>query len=81
MQKPTVKEILEGIIDEMLGTGILWPEVNAQFEKLYIIKALVKADGSVKGAAELMGVHRNTVSKKIREYDIDRQELRENARD
>lgn len=81
MKKPTIKEILDGIIDEMLGTGVLWPEVNAQFEKLYIIKALLKADGSVKGAAELMGIHRNSVSKKIREYGIDRAELRAIAKD
>jgi DNA-binding NtrC family response regulator len=73
---PTIKEILEEVIDEMLGAGLLWPEVSSQFEKLYILAALRRSRGSVQGAARLMGVHRNTLSNKVREYGINRAELR-----
>lgn len=76
-KEPTVRDILAGVIDQMLGTGIYWTEVLGQFEKLYIEKALQKANGSVSGAAELMGVHRNTISKKIRDYQIDRNSFRQ----
>jgi DNA-binding NtrC family response regulator len=73
---PTIKQVLEDVIDEMLGAGLLWTEVSCQFEKLYILAALKKSRGSVQGAAQLMGIHRNTLSNKVREYGIDRSELR-----
>ena len=76
---PSIKEVLEKVIDEMLGAGVLWPEVSSQFEKLYIVAALKRSRGSVQGAAQLMGIHRNTLSNKVREYGIDRAELKRGA--
>jgi DNA-binding protein Fis len=75
-RKPTIKEILEEVIDEMVDKGIFWPEVCAQFEKLYVLRVLEKSEGSIHRAAELMGVHRNTLSKKIKEYEINRAKIR-----
>jgi DNA-binding NtrC family response regulator len=74
--KPTIKAVLEEVIDEMVDKGLFWPEASAQFEKLFIIRALRKSRGNVSRAAGLMGVHRNTLSKKIREYAIDRVSIR-----
>jgi len=70
--KSTINEILESVAGEMVDNGIYWAEVQAEFEKLFIIKALQNSGGNVYRAAELMGVHRNTLSKKIREYEIER---------
>ena len=70
-----MKEVLESVINEMVSKGILWNEACCQFEKLFIIRALQESDGNVSGAADLMGVHRNTLSRKIREHGIDRHEL------
>jgi len=67
-----IKQVLEEIIDEMVGKGIFWTEAVAQFEKLFILRALKKSNGNLSHAAETMGVHRNTLSKKIREHRIDR---------
>lgn len=72
----TLKEVLEGVIEEALDAHLLWPEVCEQFEKLFIVSALRRCNGSIQQAAEIMGVHRNTLSKKIREYQIDRSVLR-----
>ena len=74
-RKPTIKEMLEQVIEEVVGKGLYWPEVSGEFEKLFIKQALRLSGGSVSGAAELMGVHRNTLSKKIREYSLDRSKL------
>jgi len=73
--KPTIKEMLEQVILEVVGKGLYWPEVAGEFEKLYIIQALRLSAGSVSHAAQLMGVHRNTLSKRIREHKIDRSKL------
>ncbi len=67
-----IKQILEEIIDEMVAKGIYWTEAVSQFEKLFILRALEKSNGNLSRAAETMGVHRNTLSKKLREHRIEK---------
>jgi DNA-binding NtrC family response regulator len=67
-----IKQVLEEIIDEMVAKGIYWTEAVSQFEKLFILRALEKSDGNLSRAAETMGVHRNTLSKKLREHTIEK---------
>ncbi len=69
-QQPRIKDAFDWAIDEMVRKGILWPEALAQFEKLFILRALQEAGGKLNLAAEIMGVHRNTLSQKIRLYGI-----------
>jgi DNA-binding NtrC family response regulator len=65
-----IKQVLEETIDEMVAKGIYWAEAVSQFEKLFILRALEESNGNLSRAAETMGVHRNTLSKKIREHGI-----------
>ena len=74
-----IKQVLEEIIDEMVAKGIYWTEAVSQFEKLFILRALEKSDGNLSRAAETMGVHRNTLSKKLREHRIDKKKNPESA--
>ncbi len=67
-----IKQVLEEIIDEMVAKGIYWTEAVSEFEKLFILRALEKSNGNLSRAAETMGVHRNTLSKKLREHRIDK---------
>ena len=71
-----IKQVLEEIIDEMVAKGIYWTEAVSQFEKLFILRALEKSNGNLSRAAETMGVHRNTLSKKIREHGIEKKRRR-----
>lgn len=80
MDRRMIKPVLEEVIDEMLDKGIYWPEFSAQLEKLYIIKALSNTRGSVHKAADLMGIHRNTLSKRIQDYGIDKSKLRRRSK-
>lgn len=70
--RPRIKDVLEAVIDEIVTKGILWPEAVAQFEKLFILRVLSQNNGNLSHAATTMGVHRNTLSKKIREHKIDK---------
>jgi DNA-binding protein Fis len=54
----------------MVAKGIYWSEAESQFEKLFIVRALQENDGNLGRAAATMGVHRNTLSKKVRQYGI-----------
>ena len=69
-RKPTIRERLEGCIDELVTMGILLPEAAAEFEKLYMMRALEESGGNIQEAARLLGIHRNTLSKKIRQYEL-----------
>ncbi len=68
--KPTIREFLEEAVDEMVLKGIYWPEAVTEFEKLFITRVLDAAHGNLSLAAERMGVHRNTLSKKMKQYNI-----------
>ena len=70
-----IKQVLEEVIDEMVAKGIYWSEATSQFEKLFIIRALQNSDGNLGRAAEIMGIHRNTIAKKVREYKIKKKAL------
>ncbi len=67
-----IKQVLEEVIDEMVAKGIYWSEAESQFEKLFILRALQESGGNLSRAAETMGVHRNTLSKKVRQYGIEK---------
>ncbi|MBI4445329.1 MAG: histidine kinase [Acidobacteria bacterium] len=70
--KPKLKETLEAAIDEMVTKGILWPEALAQFEKLFLSRVLRESNGNLCRASELMGLHRNTLSKKLRDHKLEK---------
>ena len=63
---------MEKLVQEMLERGILYDEARREFEKMFIARALQRAQGSVGEAAELLGLHRNTVARKMAEYRIRR---------
>jgi transcriptional regulator with PAS, ATPase and Fis domain len=59
---------LEALIDEMLDGHILLAEALDEFEKLYIKKALARNKEHLSNTAKALGVHRNTISKRVSVY-------------
>lgn len=60
---------LETLIDEMLEGQILLDEALSEFEKLYIKKALAKNKQHLSNTAVILGIHRNTLAKRVALYD------------
>ena len=56
----------------MLDKGILYDEARREFEKMFIARALQRSKGNMGDAAEMLGLHRNTVARKMSEYRIKR---------
>ena len=56
----------------MLDKGILYDDARREFEKMFIARALQRSKGNLGDAAELLGLHRNTLARKIAEYRIKR---------
>ena len=60
-----MKEKLESLVAEMIEKRILLDEAVSAFEKKFIQLALGQTKGNQSKAAEVLGVHRNTLSRKI----------------
>ena len=63
---------MERLVSEMLDKGVHYDDARREFEKMFITRALQRSNGSVGNAADLLGLHRNTVARKMAEYRIRR---------
>ena len=59
---------MEVLIEEMLDGQIMLNEALSEFEKLYIQKALMRYDEHLSQTANALGIHRNTLSKRVSTY-------------
>ena len=69
---PMLRDQLDHLVDEMVTKGVRYDDAHREFEKRFIIHVLSKADGNLCKAADLLGMHRNTLSRKIAEYHLRR---------
>lgn len=59
---------MESLIEEMLDGQIMLNEAMSEFEKLYIQKALLRYKDHLSQTATALGIHRNTLSKRVSTY-------------
>ena len=69
---PGMREQLERLVDEMVAKGVRFEDAQREFEKKFIAQVLSKAEGNVCKAADLLGIHRNTLSRKMTEHRLRR---------
>lgn len=67
-----MKEQLDELIDEMLTKGILYDDAKREIERRFISRALARSGGNLGRAAGLLGIHRNTLTRKITTYRLKR---------
>ena len=67
-----MRDQLNRLVDEMMTKGILYDEARREIEKRFINRALRRSKGNLGHAAELLGIHRNTLSRKIATYRLKR---------
>ena len=65
-----MREQLDSLVQQMLDRGVRYEDARREFEKVFITRALQRSNGCVGDAAELLGIHRNTVTRKMAEYKI-----------
>src|SRR5437867_5305026 len=69
---PRFKDRLEAICVEMIDKGILFSEAISQFEKCFIMEVFSRNEGNLMRAADRLGMHRNTLAKKIHHYKMNK---------
>ena len=67
-----MRDQLDRLVAEMLDKGVQYDDARREFEKMFIARALQRAKGNLGNAADLLGLHRNTISRKIAEYRLKR---------
>ena len=75
-----MKDQLEALVTQMIEHGIVYDDAVVEFEKKFIRKVLEKTNGNRSKAAKALGIHRNTLSRKIVELDLDHRPSRRPAR-
>ena len=67
-----IADRLQKLVDEMVDKGVQFEDAVNEFEKRYIATVLGQHDGSLTKAADVLGIHRNTLTRKITEYKLKR---------
>ena len=67
-----ISDRLEKLVEEMVDKGVRFEDAVNEFEKRFISRVLRDTDGSLTKAAGALGMHRNTLSRKMDEYKIKR---------
>ena len=71
-----MKDQLEALVGQMVERGIQFDEAINEFEKKFIKRVLDRSRGNQSRAARLLGIHRNTLSRKIDLYKLDHRHRR-----
>ena len=63
-------KLLEQLVAQMVDKGIHYQDALREFDKRFISQVVEKSDGNLCKAADTLGVHRNTLARKIKELKI-----------
>jgi DNA-binding NtrC family response regulator len=67
-----ISDRLDKLVEEMVDRGVRYEDAVHEFEKRFISKVLGCCDGSLTKAACTLGMHRNTLTRKMGEYKLKR---------
>jgi DNA-binding NtrC family response regulator len=67
-----ISERLQRLVEDMVERGVQFEDAVHEFEKRFIVCVLGRCDGSLTKSADLLGMHRNTLTRKMGEYMIRR---------
>ncbi|HUR32969.1 MAG TPA: helix-turn-helix domain-containing protein [Vicinamibacterales bacterium] len=65
-----ISERLDRLVDDMVDKGVQFDDAVHEFEKRFIVRVLKSCEGSLTRTADVLGMHRNTLTRKMGEYKI-----------
>ena len=65
-----MRDRLEQLVREMVERGIRYEDAQREFARHFITHVVTKHEGNLGKAAATLGVHRNTLTRKIHELKI-----------
>ena len=67
-----ISDRLDKLVEEMVNRGVHFEDAVHEFEKRFISKVLGRCEGSLTKTAGTLGMHRNTLTRKMGQYRIKR---------
>jgi DNA-binding NtrC family response regulator len=67
-----IAERLEKLVEEMIDKEVQFEDAVREFEKRFISRVLARSEGSLTRTAVTLGIHRNTLARKMSTYKIRR---------
>ncbi len=67
-----ISDKLERLVEEMVDRGVQFDDAVHELEKRFIVNVLTRSGGSLTRTADTLGIHRNTLTRKMRAYKIKR---------
>ena len=67
-----ISDRLDRLVEEMVSRGVRFDDAVREFEKRFIASVLTCSGGSLTKTADALGIHRNTLSRKMEKYRIKR---------
>ena len=65
-----MRDLLEQLVNEMVTRGVHFEDAQREFEKRFVSCVIEKHDGNLCKASDVLGVHRNTLARKVKEMKI-----------
>jgi len=65
-----MEEAFEALVEQLVGKGFFLEEVVELLERTLIERMLGRTGGNRSAASKLLGIHRNTLQRKMREYHL-----------
>jgi DNA-binding NtrC family response regulator len=65
-----VHRLLDQLVTLMVERGVQYEDATREFDKRFITEVINKCDGNLCKAADTLGVHRNTLARKIKDLKI-----------
>lgn len=65
-----MNERFESLIEHLLGNGFFLEEAIELIEKTLIERALERSHGNQTAASKALGIHRNTLQRKMAQYQL-----------
>ncbi len=65
-----MRELLDRLVGMMVETGIRYEDAQREFDKRFIARVVQENEGNLVKAALRLGVHRNTLARKIKQLKI-----------
>jgi Fis family transcriptional regulator, factor for inversion stimulation protein len=75
-----VKEQIEKLVLQMYRSGIRYSEAVHEFQSIFILTVLREQGANQVRAARKLGMHRNTLRRIIRNFELDIRSLRPSTR-
>ena len=66
-----MKDIFDGLIEQLMDKGFFLEEGVELVERSMIARALASTNGNQSAASKMLGIHRNTLQRKMLDYQLD----------